>query len=308
MNSSILLSVVICSYNRASHIRTALESIKNQTYDANAYELIVINNNSTDNTEDICIDFEAHKGSLQYVYAVETKQGLSCARNKGIQLARGKYISFIDDDAIAQTNYVEQIISAFETYPDFEALGGKVIPKFPNNIEPAWMSKYLNGLVAKVDMGDSVSQFTNKYPVGCNMAFRKKVFDEIGMFNEDLTFRNDDKFIFLQIKKAHKKILYIPTLIVQHCIDEERLQYKNLIKLCYAIGYSERARLQNHSLIEKTVKGIEYFIKFAASFVLAIPFFLRKQSEKGRFLVVVRKLILVSYIQPNLYKGVWWNS
>ncbi|MCK9561383.1 MAG: glycosyltransferase [Bacteroidales bacterium] len=308
MSSSIVLSVVICSYNRANYIRKALESIKNQSYDYNAYELIVVNNNSTDNTEEICADFESKKGNLQYVYAVEKKQGLSCARNKGIQLAGGKYISFIDDDAIAKENYVEQIIWAFETYTNFEALGGKVLPIYPNNTEPLWMSKYLNGLVAKVDMGDAVSQFTNKYPVGCNMAFHKKIFDEIGMFNEELTFRNDDKYIFLQIKKAGKKILYIPTIVVHHNIDAERIQYKNLIKLCYAIGYSERVRLQHHSFIEKMIKGIEYTIKFFASYLLAIPFLLNKQSEKGRFLITVRKYILVSYIKPDLYKGVWWNS
>lgn len=298
------VSVVVCTYNREKHILDSLNSLKNQSASYSDYEVIIVDNNSTDSTPQLCEQFLQQKGDLQVSYYKETKQGLSYARNRGIQLARGIYVSFIDDDAIAEKNYVEQIIWAFETYTNFDSLGGKVLPMYPNNTEPLWMSKYLNGLVAKVDMGDSVAQFTNKYPVGCNMAFHKKIFDEVGMFNVELTFRNDDKFIFLQIKKAGKKILYVPTIAVHHTIDAERIQYNNLIKLCYAIGHSERIRLQHHSFIEKMVKGVEYTFKFFASFLIAVPFLFKNQAEKGRFLITVRKCILESYIKPDLYKGV----
>jgi len=298
------LSIVICSYNRAEYILDALNSVKNQDLDKTKFELVVVNNNSTDDTEAICKKFEESKGDLQYTYCMEFNQGLSWARNKGIEVAKGKYISFIDDDAICEPDFARNMLAAFEQNPEFEAVGGKVLPIYPDNKEPKWMSKYLNGLVAKVDMGDKQKEFISKYPVGCNMAFHASVFKEIGGFNVSLTLRNDDKYIFLKYKKSNKRILYVPNVVVHHNIDAYRLEDEYLNKLCTVIGSSERIRLQDEPKIEMIKKPIEYFVKYLASMILALQYYAKGEFTKGFYLIKVRRIVLFSFFkkQPKYYK------
>lgn len=301
---AIQLSIVICSYNRAEYILDALHSIKNQDLDKSKYELVVVNNNSTDNTEELCKKFEESKGELQYTYCVEQNQGLSWARNKGIETAKGKYISFIDDDAIAEPDFARNVLMAFHENPQFEAIGGKVLPMYPEKKEPKWMSNYLNGLVAKVDMGDNQKEFISKYPVGCNMAFHASVFEQIGGFNVSLTLRNDDKYIFLKYKRNNKRILYVPSAVVHHTIDAYRLEDEYINKLCTVIGSSERIRLREEPKIEMIKKPIEYFIKYIGSIILAFQFFLKGEFTKGYYLIKVRRIVLFSFFkkQPKYYK------
>lgn len=289
------LSIIICTYNRDKYLPDALESIRRQSLDRSKFELIVVNNNSTDQTEAISKAFEAANPDIQFVYAVERSQGLSFARNTGIRLARAPYLSFIDDDAITTPDYAANIIRHFDQNPQYDALGGKVLPIYPGGIEPAWMTPHQYGLVAKVDRGDKAGSFGNKYPVGCNMAFRTKVFDEIGMFNVDLTLRNDDKYIFLQMQKHRKQTLYTPDVVVNHNIDAYRLQPEYLHKLCTIIGASERIRLRQEAWYKTVLKPMEYAIKFGASLLLALPFVLKGQNEKASFLIRVRWTVFVSF-------------
>ena len=292
------LSIVICSYNREKYILDAMNSVKNQIIDSSFFELVVINNNSTDNTDVICRAFEKTKGNLQYTYVIEEKAGLSNARNCGIEHSKGEIITFIDDDAIAEPDFAANIINHFSKNPEIDALGGKVLPIFPNNMEPKWLSHYLNGLVTKVDFGDIVKPYSNKYPAGCNMSFRKIVFDELGGFNPNLVWRNDDKYIFLKLKNAHKKTLYTPDVVVHHNIDEYRLEKEFLDKLINFIGSSERVRLKGQQ-IELIKKPLEYTLKLGASFILALPFLLKGELVKASYLIYVRWKVLVSFFQKS---------
>jgi len=238
------LSILICTYNREKYLIDALNSIAQQNASYDLFELVVINNNSTDNTEKICRDFKDKHKKLNYKYTIEKKQGLSAARNKGIRVANGELLAYIDDDAIADKNYVNNILEAFNKHPDILAIGGRVIPVFPDGNEPKWLSKYLNGIISKVDYGEKIKLYKGKYPSGCNMIFRKKVFDIVGTFNEDLTWRSDDKYMFLKIYKYKLPVLYYPGILVHHNIDSYRLEYNYLKKLSETSGTTERVRLQ----------------------------------------------------------------
>jgi glucosyl-dolichyl phosphate glucuronosyltransferase len=292
------LSIVICTYNRAQYLPDALASISKQNAPRAFFELIVVNNNSTDNTEEICNNFAAANTDMVFRYCVESKQGLSHARNLGIKKAEGKYIAFIDDDAVASEDYAANIIRNFEEMPFYHALGGKVLPIYPGGKEPQWMIPYQYGLVAKVDRGDKPGNFGSKYPVGCNMAFRREVFCQIGLFNTDLTLRNDDKFIFLQMKKHGKHTLYAPDVSVRHNIDSYRLEPAYLHKLCVIIGASERIRLKNEAFYKTALKPLEYAFKLCAGLLLAANYIIRGQAIKGTFLVKVRWTVLKSFFGP----------
>lgn len=293
------LSIIICTYNRVDYIPESLGSLVNQDLDDSRYEIIIINNNSPDNTEEVCQQLiKSNSGKNLIKYAVEEKSGLSNARNKGLELAEGKYIAYIDDDGRAEKDYASSIIDAFEQHTDYQALGGKVLPIFPDGESPKWLSKYLNSMVSKVDHGIQFSDFKKKYPVGCNMAFRKELFEELGGFNPDLIIRSDDKYMFYKIKANGKRILYAPSIVVHHHIDDFRLTYEYIRNQSLQVGYGERMRLKG-KIFPLVNKFIEYCFKLSSSFILATGFLFKGEKMKAKYLVMVLTTTFKGFILKN---------
>ncbi len=291
-----MISVVICTYNRDKFLPKALESLAKQSANPKDFEIIIVNNNSTDSTETIIQTFIKNHPELNIHYTIETNQGLSFARNKGIETAKGEIISFMDDDAIARNDFVNQLQHHFQEYPDYSAMGGKVIPIYGNNeLEPVWMSKYIQGIVSKVDYGEKTKPFPKKYPAGCNMAFKKEVFTKIGKFNTDLVYRGDDKYIFYQLKEYGLKVLYAPEIFVNHYIDSYRIQPKFIDKISRSIGASERLRLSTEAWYQSVYKFIEYLYKYIGAIILYVMFLFKGQEPKGRYCVKVMHQTIIGY-------------
>jgi glycosyltransferase involved in cell wall biosynthesis len=281
------LSVVICTYNRDRHIERALQSLVNQDFDKQAYEIIVVDNNSNDKTPDIIRRFKEQHPEYNIVLSKETRQGLSFARNKGIELAKGAYISYIDDDGIARKDYIQQIKKYTEKYPDDVAFGGKVLPIYENKTEPAWMSKYIERIISIVDLGNEVKVLKKTYPVGCNMFFKKELFDKIGGFNTALQLRSDDKYIFFKIREKGYKVLYLPEVVVSHFIDTFRTSLEYVKKVSRLNGKAERIRIatkEKNAGLSYILKLLDYLFKLSASVGLWIIFALKGQAIKGKAL------------------------
>ena len=281
------LSIVICTYNRDQHIERALQSLVRQDFDKSKYEIIVVDNNSTDQTPQIIRRFKAKHPDYHIVLAEEKRQGLSYARNKGIELAQGTYISYIDDDGIAREDYISQIKKYTETYPDDVAFGGKVLPKYETGKEPEWMSPYIERIISIVNLGEQVKTLKKIYPVGCNMIFKKSIFDKIGGFNTALKLRSDDKYIFFKIRENGFRVLYLPQVVVWHYIDAFRTTLEYVKKVSRLNGKAERIRIA--TLSEKRRKTyffrlLDYIFKLGASLILWIGYALKGQSVKGKAL------------------------
>ena len=257
----------------------------------------MINNNSTDSTDSICKEFKQNHPELNVTYVIETKPGLSAARNCGIENSKGDILCFIDDDGFAVSNYVRIIQEYTENvaYADFISFGGKVIPCYNEGKDPKWLSKYIDGVVSKVDLGEKVKDFDKKYPAGCNMIFRRKFFVEHGGFNADLHTRGDDKFVFDKLKKAGLKTLYIPELKVEHFIDDYRLEESFIKRLSKIIGQSEAIRLRNESVLLKMLKFGEYLFKFGAACILGFGFLLKGSPAKAKFILLVRWFVIQGF-------------
>ncbi len=280
------LSVIICTYNRDRHIKRALQSLVRQDFDRKQYEIIVVDNNSTDKTGEIIHHFKAAHPDYNIVLAKEPRQGLSYARNKGMALAKGTYISYIDDDGIAREDYVRQIKEYTEKYPDDVAFGGKVLPKYEKEA-PAWMTKYIERIISIVDLGDQVKTLTKTYPVGCNMIFKKSLFDKIGGFNTALKLRSDDKYIFLKIWENGYRVLYLPKVVVWHFIDDFRTSLDYVKKVSRLNGEAERTRigtLEKNRTKTFVLRLLDYIFKLGASVVLWLGYTLKGQSVKGKAL------------------------
>ncbi|NBT09122.1 MAG: glycosyltransferase family 2 protein, partial [Chitinophagia bacterium] len=102
-----ILSIVICSYNRASYISEALDSLYHQSIGLNSFEAIIVDNNSIDNTTEVFNQWRASHPNGSFSYLTESQQGASFARNTGAANAKGQWLCFMDDDAVASINYVE---------------------------------------------------------------------------------------------------------------------------------------------------------------------------------------------------------
>jgi len=283
----VFLSVIICTYNRDKHIKRALESLVHQDFDRDTYEIIVVDNHSTDSTQEIIQRFKQDHPDYNIRLTKELRQGLSYARNKGLELAQGTYISYIDDDGIAREDYVRQIKAYTEQFPDDVAFGGKVLPKYEKGSEPPWMSSYIERIISIVDLGNQVKVLKKIYPVGCNMIFKKAVFEQIGGFNTALKLRSDDKYIFLKIRAAGFRVLYLPKVVVWHFIDDFRNSLVYVKKVSRLNGEAERTRIQTLSRKRRStyvLRLADYVFKLGAAAMFWLGYTIKGQSVKGKAL------------------------
>jgi len=295
------LSIIVCTYNRDAYILKTLSNLKNQSINNENYEVIIINNNSTDTTEKICKNFITELNFINFYYFNEDKQGLSFARNRGIKESNGELIAFIDDDAIACKDYCENIISFFENDEETQAIGGKITPEYENN-KPVWMSKYLLPLVAGLDMGDKIKEFRfSKFPIGANMAFRKSVFEKYGFFNESLgrigskLEGGEEKDMIFRLKKDNQKIKYVPQVHVYHFIPDKRLQQDYIKSQAIGVGTSEKKRLHKASIIVWIKKILLEFLKVIGTLIFSLYYFIIFEYAKAFMLLRIRIWIIKGF-------------
>lgn len=281
-------SVIFCTYNREKYIYNALRSIAEQDFPYQDYELILINNNSTDNTEAICKQFQADFPKVDFRYYIENKQGLSYARNRGVKESRGEILIFVDDDATVFEHYLVSIDSLFQSYPDISACGGPIIPVYETE-KPKWLSHYTEQLIGgALYEGDRIKPFKNgKYPGGGNSAFRKEVFDKYGLFNVDLGRKGtgligaEEKDLYDRLTCGKEMFYYLPQMGIYHYIPEKKLTDSHFRELTYSIGKSERIRTK--SISEKVFRGRMFseIKKWVGSLVLFIGYTFVFSPNKG---------------------------
>ncbi len=298
------ISLVICTYNRCRYLPEALESIRLQTLEAAKFELIIVDNNSTDDTAVISQNFIKANPALLVRYCLETNKGLSFARNRGIAEATSPIVNYVDDDAILSPEYLEQMLAFFKQQPQAIGAGGKIIPKYEDGQEPAWMSKYLHGFIGKLDFGDKLIPFNDsmKYPVGCNMAYKKQVLQKAGGFNNALEFRSDDKYIYYEVKKLSSEVYYVPGAWVYHYIDAYRLELSNFKKLFLKTGNEEKKRvLMDQGYTGVIKKGFEFFAKTIAGLLLFGVFAMQGKYEKGKYIFLSQYCTLKGFFQRSVF-------
>ena len=302
--TALKISAIICSYNRDKFIGKALYCLLQQSLSPDLYEVLIIDNNSTDQTASICKNIITENPLIKIRYFFEPVPGLSSARNRGLKEAQSDIITYIDDDAEATLTFLENIITFLDGEPAISGIGGKVIPKYENGMEPLWMNDYLNGFVGKVNHGDKPKLFTRKikYPAGCNMTYRKDILIKAGGFNNQLTFRSDDKYMYQQVSKINDRIYYLPTAFVYHNIDSERLEFSSFKKIYLKTGNEERIRVLSENGKKGVAKKlIKFMVNLSASFLLYAIFFLKGREIKGRYIVYSQWFTLKGFLMKKVF-------
>lgn len=282
------ISVIICTYNRERYLPEAMQSLADQDFHKARFEVIVVDNNSKDDTEKVCKEFiSSHHECLLYYYN-ETQQGSSPARNKGAKHAKGSLLIFMDDDAIAEKDFLKNAWKFHLSNPGIHGFGGRIIARYIP-AEPKWMSHYVSALVGNFDYARHITEFKpNKYPLESNMAVTKNAYDEIGGFDVALpgvkgTLRigSEGKDLYFRLKQKGYKVFYIPDMIVYHVVEVSKLNYEYLYRVASGIGRGERQRISSKGGLKYFGKLAEYIFKLGASFLIGIFYIITWRGSKA---------------------------
>jgi glycosyltransferase involved in cell wall biosynthesis len=235
------VSVVLSTYNRADVLPHALRSLLDQDYDAAGYEVVAVDNNSTDGTRQHIEWFSAKGSNVRCVF--EPKQGLSHARNTGILAARAPLIAFTDDDVRVSRDWISTIVRLFADHPEAACVGGKVLPNW-SGPWPEWLTREHWGPLALLDYGDApfyVNATRRLCLIGANSAYRREVFDRIGMFAPYVQtlgreVGTEDHELLLRLWRAGGQGLYWPGLTIVADVVAERMQQRYHRRWHYRAG------------------------------------------------------------------------
>ncbi|MCC6081345.1 hypothetical protein COC60_06190 [Bacillus thuringiensis] len=221
------VSVTVCTYNRGNIIGECIESILKNNIEKDLFEVLIIDNNSTDNTKEVVEQFCLKYSNVRYIR--EEKVGLSYARNRGIKEANGTIIAFIDDDVKVNENYIKYIIDFFNENSTEVCISGKVIPVWDFE-KPEWFVSDFASIIGETTYGETVCTLKfREYPIGCNMIFKKNIFNKVGLFNTELGIQGDKLYlgeevdICDRILKLGKKIYYLPNAFVYHKVHQNKV-------------------------------------------------------------------------------------
>jgi glycosyltransferase involved in cell wall biosynthesis len=283
------LSVIFCTYNRDRYIYKAIKSVVDQNYPRNNFEILIINNNSTDRTEKISNQAILDFTETDIKHYIEPQQGLSYARNRGIEESQGEIVIFVDDDAtVFEPDYLLSIDEFFKNYPDAVACGGPIIPVYEAE-KPSWLSHYTEQLIGgALYMGKKIKQFKKgKYPGGGNSAYKKDVFEKYGLFNVELGRKGsgligaEEKDFYDRFYKAEVPFYYLPKMGIYHYISRKKLTTDHFKELTYSIGKSERIRTKNISEKEFKKRINAEYKKWIVSFILFFGYLFVLSPQKG---------------------------
>lgn len=239
------ITAVICTHNRASYLKKAIDSLIHQRMSKERYEIIVVDNLSTDDTKELVSSYSA-ENRIRYLF--EPNLGLCHARNTGWLNATGKYVAYLDDDAIAGRFWLTNILETFtNAVPKPGCVGGKIEPIWEAK-RPKWLSDRLLSGLSIIDWQNTtcvLSDLTQKWLVGTNIAFPKEVLKKVGGFAKELDrmsknlLSNGDIYIEKQIIESGFTCLYNPEIVVFHHIPSLRVKKNWFLHRYYWQGVSD---------------------------------------------------------------------
>lgn len=226
------ISSAVCTYRQTDLLPGAIESLLGQSLESECYEIIVVDNNSRDGTAGVVAQYQEKVRSTEIRYILETRQGLSYARNTAVGLAKADIVAFLDDDAEADHNWLETLLDVFDHDPDAWIVGGKVRPIWDGE-RPEWLKDDMLRSLSIVEWGDVMRPLVwPERVIGTNMSFKKQVFSEEGLFATDLGRRgslllgNEDTEIQERVHERGKKVIYTPYAVVHHHVPRERMTWR----------------------------------------------------------------------------------
>lgn len=291
----VMVSIAICTYNNAKKLAVALESLRGLVCpDALAYEILVIDNNSHDETREVVARYRDVWGPrVRYIF--EGVQGLSHARNRALQEAHGEIVSYLDDDVKVDPRWLSAVVSAFEAH-SAAIVGGRSYLIYPSR-RPSWLPERSEFLLSKVDHGDQVLVDTDRDLYGLNFSVRKDLALRAGGFDPSfgrkgsVSLRSGEEADLIQkIRALGGRIVYEPKAVVGHIVSEDRLTIRWFIRRAFAPGVNPE--------VVRVPEAAVHLLRCCGSVVRSL---LRGEI---RFAVLFGKTLCVIAALRHLYEGV----
>lgn len=264
------VSVLICTRDRAKSLEATLERFFRQRFTGGyEYELIVVDNGSRDETEQVVRRYAAlHPGRVSYLQ--EPRRGLSCARNRAVAASSGEVIVFTDDDVLVSPNWMDEIHREFAEDPRIAVIGGRVLLARETLQQVSFLPDE--------ERREYVFPGDGCIGMGANMAMRRDLFAAIGLFDVRLGAGRffagaDEVDLFYRALKAGYRLLYAPNVLVHH--DHDRVTVAQASRLEYGYGKGCAAYLVKHSL-----QGDKHAMRMLYWLMITLPRRWRRGGEE----------------------------
>ncbi|MDH7480535.1 MAG: glycosyltransferase family 2 protein [Armatimonadota bacterium] len=244
-----MITIAICTYNRGDMLKDALDSFfKQEHLESIPYELLLVDNGSTDDTPEVAKFFSSRPG-VRYVF--EERQGLSNARNRAILEAKGEIIAYADDDVLFSPYWLKELWEGANRWANASIFGGKAVAHwdFP---KPRWFVDHgpytMRGMISHFEP-DLPEGPMSLCPFGCNMAFRTEVLSKTPGFptemgrNGDSIVCGEETVLVQRLQKEGHIVVYLPKALLYHRVHGNRASKKYYVN--WAKIYRSSIRLWN---------------------------------------------------------------
>lgn len=221
------ISAIVCTHNRADYLERALESLAAQSLPPEQFEVVVVDNASTDQTAAVCAKWTKRIANFHHLR--EDRLGLSWARNAGAAASRAPYLAYLDDDARADRDWLKHLLDAFEASESPPVcIGGRVLLDW-ETAAPSWLPARYYSLFTFVDHGEQERPLADgEYLVGANIAFRRDVLLDMGGFDTNLgrkgsmLLSGEESAIVNRLLQRGLPVHYCGRAIVLHAVPAAR--------------------------------------------------------------------------------------
>lgn len=266
------LTVAVCTYNRAERLPKLIESLRALSAPI-PFEILVVNNNSTDDTLEV-LDRLAIPHPVALRVVTETQQGIPYARNRAVAECLDRdYMLFMDDDELPGEAFVSAAFQALENF-NADCVGGRVIIRFPTSTgRPKWLTDSLLGFLAETDHGAKQFKITDiSKPIWtANVGYRMSIFREYPEIRFDTRYNRagvgvgggEDVIMLRTLLERGFMLYYVPEMAVEHFVDEWKMRRHYFLKLHFVSGRKQGQYEENQ--YARTLFGVPPFLIAKAS-------------------------------------------
>jgi glycosyltransferase involved in cell wall biosynthesis len=299
------ISAIICTHNRDNYLGAAIDSLLAQDF-AHEFEVIVVDNASTDRTREV-VEARLPHPRLRYIY--EPVTGLSVARNTGAAAASSPILAYLDDDAVATNRWLQVLYEAYQQNEKLAIAGGKVTLLWSQGTTPPpWLSVNLAGNLGAYDLGDELVLIDRPglTPRGLNYSLRRSFLEKIGGFDVNLgrvgknLLSNEELHMTELALELGWQVAYLPTALVAHNVAPERLNRAWFLSRGWWQGISECYREQVAGRAgsaqlwrggERLLRGVYQMLKHARDPALRFDNFVYAYGQIGYLKTAVQGMV-----------------
>jgi glycosyltransferase involved in cell wall biosynthesis len=306
MNENLSFAVAICTWNRASLLRQTLERLAGIPWPAQATELILVDNGSTDDTPAVAASFSSR---LPMRIVREADPGLSNARNRALKEATTTHVLFTDDDVLVSDEWLGAFAAAILKYPQAAVFGGPIEPWFQESPARSLAEAFpmLSSGFCGLDHGRAEGVLPAPLEVyGANMAFRRAAlgnlrFDPRMGPSRGASVTSEETALIDQIRSAGSEVVWVPLMQVKHYVDPRRMRLLYLLRYCHELAMGQVMR---HGAPEgATIAGVPRWVLRVTARHAARAFWKALTGDRIETLVSLRTCSYFSGIARQSYRS-----